>query len=199
MPTGLSKRPYSSSGVLATQGVSIDVITRAQREVSLRPAPFSGALSPGQRVIAGRSVCVSQVATFYTMFNRSPVGKYQVLVCGTTPCMLCGSRSLSAAIQDHLGIAYGQTTPVSQTPLCCQKHTRRCSVSATDQKHLDFAHGQTMPASQTHQCCQEEKTRRCIVLLANQDRLSIVYGQTRRQEASDCSTYYRVPHSVVAL
>lgn len=46
------------------------------------------------------------------MFNRSPVGKYQVLVCGTTPCMLCGSRSLSAAIQDHLGIAYGQTTPV---------------------------------------------------------------------------------------
>ena len=57
-----------------------------------------------------------QVATFYTMFNRSPVGKYQVLVCGTTPCMLCGSRSLSAAIQDHLGIAYGQTTPVSKRP-----------------------------------------------------------------------------------
>ena len=53
-----------------------------------------------------------QVATFYTMFNRSPVGKYQVLVCGTTPCMLCGSRNLSSAIQDHLGIAYGQTTPV---------------------------------------------------------------------------------------
>ena len=55
------------------------------------------------------------------MFNRSPVGKYQVLVCGTTPCMLCGSRSLSAAIQDHLGIAYGQTTPVSQqTQRCCE-------------------------------------------------------------------------------
>ena len=53
-----------------------------------------------------------QVATFYTMFNRSPVGKYQILVCGTTPCMLCGARSLSAAIRDHLGIDYGQTTPV---------------------------------------------------------------------------------------
>ena len=29
-----------------------------------------------------------QVATFYTMFNRSKMGKYHVMVCGTTPCML---------------------------------------------------------------------------------------------------------------
>ena len=29
-----------------------------------------------------------QVATFYTMFNRSKIGKYHVMVCGTTPCML---------------------------------------------------------------------------------------------------------------
>ena len=58
------------------------------------------------------TVYLMQVATFYTMFNRSPVGKYQILVCGTTPCMLCGARSLSAAIRDHLGIDYGQTTPV---------------------------------------------------------------------------------------
>ena len=48
------------------------------------------------------------------MFNRSPVGKYHILVCGTTPCMLCGARTLSAAIKEHLSIDYGQTTPVSQ-------------------------------------------------------------------------------------
>ena len=47
------------------------------------------------------------------MFNRSPVGKYHILVCGTTPCMLCGARTLSAAIKEHLSIDYGQTTPVS--------------------------------------------------------------------------------------
>ena len=31
---------------------------------------------------------VYEVATFYTMFNRSKIGKYHVMVCGTTPCML---------------------------------------------------------------------------------------------------------------
>ena len=34
---------------------------------------------------------VFEVATFYSMFNRQPVGKYHVMVCGTTPCMLRGS------------------------------------------------------------------------------------------------------------
>lgn len=56
---------------------------------------------------------VAQVATFYTMFNRSPIGKYHIMVCGTTPCMLCGSRSISAAIKDFLKIDYGQTTSVT--------------------------------------------------------------------------------------
>lgn len=60
------------------------------------------------------------MATFYTMFNRSPVGKFHILVCGTTPCMLCGARTLSAAIKSHLSIDYGQTTPVS-APLAGQK------------------------------------------------------------------------------
>ncbi len=35
-----------------------------------------------------------EVATFYTMFNLSPVGEYFVQLCGTTPCMLCGSGDL---------------------------------------------------------------------------------------------------------
>lgn len=55
----------------------------------------------------------SQVATFYTMFNRSKMGRYHIMVCGTTPCMLCGSRSVYQAIRDYLGVEYGQTTAVS--------------------------------------------------------------------------------------
>lgn len=37
---------------------------------------------------------VFEVVTFYTMFNLSPVGKYFVQVCGTTPCMLAGSDDI---------------------------------------------------------------------------------------------------------
>ena len=61
-----------------------------------------------------------QVATFYTMFNRSRIGKYHVMVCETTPCMLCGSREVAAAIKKHLGIGYGQTTKVQ---LCSSADT----------------------------------------------------------------------------
>ena len=37
---------------------------------------------------------VKEVATFYTMFNREPVGKYFIQLCGTTPCMICGSEEI---------------------------------------------------------------------------------------------------------
>ena len=55
---------------------------------------------------------VYEVATFYTMFNRSKMGKYHVMVCGTTPCMLQGARDIYEAIKSHLGVDYGQTTEV---------------------------------------------------------------------------------------
>ncbi|KAJ1935780.1 NADH:ubiquinone oxidoreductase 24 [Linderina macrospora] len=54
---------------------------------------------------------VYEVATFYTMFNRNPVGKYFLQVCTTTPCELCGASKIVKAIEDHLGIKVGGTTP----------------------------------------------------------------------------------------
>lgn len=55
---------------------------------------------------------VYEVATFYTMYNRDPVGRFHVQACTTTPCQLggCGSDKIMAAIEDHLGIHPGQTT-----------------------------------------------------------------------------------------
>ena len=53
---------------------------------------------------------VYEVATFYTMFNRSKIGKYHLQICGTTPCMLQGSRRIEAAIRRHLNIEVGETT-----------------------------------------------------------------------------------------
>ena len=50
------------------------------------------------------------VRRFYTMFNREKVGKYFIQLCGTTPCMVCGSEAIKHAIEDHLGIKEGETT-----------------------------------------------------------------------------------------
>jgi NADH-quinone oxidoreductase subunit E len=51
-----------------------------------------------------------EVATFYTMYNLAPVGRYHVQVCGTTPCMLRGSDDVLAACKNR-GLAKGKTTP----------------------------------------------------------------------------------------
>jgi NADH-quinone oxidoreductase E subunit len=51
-----------------------------------------------------------EVATFYTMFNLEPAGKYHLQVCGTTPCMLRGSEELFRVCKKHLGIERGETT-----------------------------------------------------------------------------------------
>jgi NADH-quinone oxidoreductase subunit E len=50
-----------------------------------------------------------EVATFYTMFNLAPVGRYHVQVCGTTPCMLRGSDDVIAACVAK-GMKKGATT-----------------------------------------------------------------------------------------
>ncbi|KAJ3092706.1 ndufv2NADH dehydrogenase flavoprotein subunit 2 [Quaeritorhiza haematococci] len=53
---------------------------------------------------------VYEVATFYTMFNREPIGKYFLQICTTTPCELCGASGIVKTIEDHLGIKVGGTT-----------------------------------------------------------------------------------------
>lgn len=52
---------------------------------------------------------VVEVATFYTMYNLVPVGRFHVQVCGTTPCMLRGSDAIMAACKSR-GMAKGHTT-----------------------------------------------------------------------------------------
>lgn len=46
---------------------------------------------------------VLEIATFYTMFNLEPVGKFYIQLCGTTPCMLRGSDDLIKVLQRRVG------------------------------------------------------------------------------------------------
>ena len=46
---------------------------------------------------------VLEVATFYTMFNLSPVGKFHVQLCGTTPCVLRGADDLKKVCRKMIG------------------------------------------------------------------------------------------------
>ena len=53
---------------------------------------------------------VMEVASFFTQINLSPVGKYHIQLCGTTPCMLRGSEALKETILKKLGLSVGETT-----------------------------------------------------------------------------------------
>ena len=46
---------------------------------------------------------VLEIATFYTMFNLAPVGRFHVQLCGTTPCMLRGSEELKKVCRRMIG------------------------------------------------------------------------------------------------
>jgi NADH-quinone oxidoreductase subunit E len=53
---------------------------------------------------------VYEVATFYTMFNLKPVGKYVLEICQTGPCMLRGSDQIIDYVKQKLNIKNGETT-----------------------------------------------------------------------------------------
>ena len=53
---------------------------------------------------------VYEVATFYSMYNLKPVGKYKFEICQTGPCMLNGSDGIIKYIGEKLGIKPGETT-----------------------------------------------------------------------------------------
>ena len=69
---------------------------------------------------------VYEIATFYTMFQLSPVGKKaHVQVCGTTPCMLRGSEALMEVCKRRIQLTIRTTCPPTAT-----SRGRRSSVSA---------------------------------------------------------------------
>ncbi len=87
----------------------LPLLDLAQRE-------FGGWLSrPAMDYVAGLigmpPVRVYEVATFYTMFNLKPVGRYHVQVCTNISCWLCASDGIVQALEKRLGIRVSETTP----------------------------------------------------------------------------------------
>ena len=68
------------------------------------------AMNKVAQIVGVSPVRVYEVASFYTMFNRNPVGKYFIQLCGTTPCMINGAQDIKQTIMQELGIKDGETT-----------------------------------------------------------------------------------------
>ena len=55
------------------------------------------------------NIRVMEIATFYTMFNLAPVGRYHVQLCGTTPCVLRGADDLKEICHRRIGEQFDVT------------------------------------------------------------------------------------------
>ncbi|MFM8247087.1 MAG: NADH-quinone oxidoreductase subunit NuoE [Burkholderiaceae bacterium] len=57
------------------------------------------------------AIAVQEVATFYTMYNLKPVGKYKLTICTNLPCQLTQGDRAAAYLKQKLGIDFTETTP----------------------------------------------------------------------------------------
>jgi len=57
-----------------------------------------------------KPIQVREVVTFYTMYNRQPVGDYHIQVCSYLSCSLLGAQTLVDYLKEKLGIELGETT-----------------------------------------------------------------------------------------
>ncbi|PZQ44474.1 MAG: NADH-quinone oxidoreductase subunit NuoE [Micavibrio aeruginosavorus] len=101
------------------QSATMPLLDLAQRQVGEEGAkanpPYGGwipraAMDEVARIVDVPPMRVYEVATFYSMYNLAPVGKYLLQVCTTTPCWLCGSSKVVDAIEKNLGIHMGEST-----------------------------------------------------------------------------------------
>ncbi len=112
-----------------------------------------------------------EVATFYTMFNLVPVGRYFIQLCGTTPCLLRGADSLKKVLQAHIGPSNHVTpdglfswTEVECLGTCCNAPVIQINMDIYEDLNektlkgllLDLKEGRPVkPGSQSGRCGAE--------------------------------------------
>jgi NADH-quinone oxidoreductase subunit E len=72
---------------------------------------------------------VASVASFYTMFNRQPVGENLIQVCTNISCSLLGAEHIVEYIKNRLGIDVGETTPDNKFTLVTVECLGSCGTA----------------------------------------------------------------------
>ena len=86
---------------------------------------------------------VTAVATFYSMYRRTPTGEYLVGVCTNTLCAIMGGDAILEALQDHLGIHAGQTTDDGRVTLEHVECNAACDYAPVVMVNWEFFDNQT--------------------------------------------------------
>ncbi len=86
---------------------------------------------------------VTAVATFYSMYRRTPTGEYLVGVCTNTLCAIMGGDAILEALQDYLGVHAGQTTDDGRVTLEHVECNAACDYAPVVMVNWEFFDNQT--------------------------------------------------------
>ncbi|MDQ1294367.1 MAG: NADH-quinone oxidoreductase subunit [Actinomycetota bacterium] len=86
---------------------------------------------------------VSAVATFYSQFKRRPNGDYTIGVCTNTLCAIMGGDAIFSALQKHLGLGDGETTPDGKITLERVECNAGCDYAPVVMANWEFFDNQT--------------------------------------------------------
>jgi NADH-quinone oxidoreductase subunit E len=86
---------------------------------------------------------VTAVATFYSMYRRTPTGDYLVGVCTNTLCAVMGGDAILEVLQEHLGVHAGQTTDDGKVTLEHVECNAACDYAPVVMVNWEFFDSQT--------------------------------------------------------
>ncbi|HEX4872204.1 MAG TPA: NADH-quinone oxidoreductase subunit NuoE [Nevskiaceae bacterium] len=126
-----------------SRAASIDVLKTVQKHRGWVPDEAIPVLA---EIIGMGAAELDGVATFYPLIFRRPVGRHVIKVCDSIACFLTGYEEVKTALQQALGIGYGQTTADNRytlLPICCLGACDKGPVLMID----DDTHGNLDPQS----------------------------------------------------
>ena len=128
------------------------------------------------------------MATFYSMYRRTPTGEYLVGVCTNTLCAIMGGDAILEVLENHLGVHAGQTTADGRITLEHIECNAACDYAPVVMVNWEFFDNQTpsqckrtrrRPARR----CARRTHPRCAAVLLPRDR-----ADPGRRRAADAST-----------
>jgi len=124
----LAKYPLKRSAILPLMFI-------VQRERGYLDPPGVAYLA---RRLSLRITDIWEVATFYSMIQTKPVGKYHIQVCKTLSCRLLGAEKITKYCADKLGIKVGETTADGRYTLSEVECLGSCGTAPMFQLNFDY-------------------------------------------------------------
>jgi NADH-quinone oxidoreductase E subunit len=85
-----------------------------------------------------KPIQVREVVTFYTMYNRQPIGKYHIQVCSNLTCSMLGAQTLIDYLKEKLRIELGETTEDKKFTLSTVECLGACEHASCMMVNFDY-------------------------------------------------------------